>query len=59
MDYELAKEMWDMPLNSNLEPKACDWIITRVPGGWIYRHKAGEFAAFVPLDNEFTRTAGA
>jgi hypothetical protein len=56
---ELAKQMWEMKLNDEIKMPGGSWIVTRVPGGWIYRHNAGEMAVFVPLDNEFVRTAGA
>lgn len=56
---ELAKQMWEMKLNDEIKMPGGIWIVTRVPGGWIYRHNAGEMAVFVPLDNEFTSTAGA
>ena len=52
---ELAKKMWEMKLNDEIKMPGGVWIVTRVPGGWIYQHNAGEMAVFVPLDNEFTR----
>jgi hypothetical protein len=53
---ELAKQMWEMKLNDEIMMPDGSWFVTRVPGGWIYRHNAGEIAVFVPLDNEFART---
>jgi hypothetical protein len=54
-----ADKMWKMKLNETITVGSFD--ITRVPGGWVYRFFNGGHptAVFVPLDNEFTRTAGA
>jgi hypothetical protein len=32
-----------------------EYIITRVPGGWMYKYSSGDLAVFVPLNNEFCR----
>ena len=53
---EFAKKMWEMELNTEITMPSNIWIVTRVPGGWIYsRNKENGSAVFVPLDNEYTR----
>jgi len=42
------KTIYDLELHETLVTGS--FLITRVPGGWIYYHK---LAVFVPWDNEF------
>lgn len=48
-----GKKMWNMALME--QTTWGEWLILRVPGGWIMREAHAPNAAyvFVPLDNEF------
>ena len=48
-------DLFEMDLHEQIMIEEISWEITRVPGGWIYRHKFGEMCCFVPLNNEFSR----
>jgi len=32
-----------------------NWVVTRVPGGWIIESPQSSVRTFVPIDNEFDR----
>lgn len=50
----LSNQLWRMELNAEIVLPGNVWIVTRVPGGWIYsRSEDGGPAVFVPKDNEF------
>jgi hypothetical protein len=53
-----ANEMWNMRLFEEENIKTShggDWIVIRVPGGWIMRetHIPSPAYVFIPLNNEF------
>jgi hypothetical protein len=59
-ESKLGNQLWSMDLNDEITLPGNIWIVTRVPGGWIYsRNEENGPAVFVPKDNEFVGTAGA
>lgn len=54
MNYAEAKDLYSMKLAESIELDN-RFVITRVPGGWIYSSTSYESrtAVFVPFDNEF------
>lgn len=59
-DHDIFKDaLYSMPLGERIvdngKPRyGFDWIITRVPGGWIYTNERGQgHSVFVPVNDEF------
>jgi hypothetical protein len=50
-DMKLGQRITDNPTNQY----AFDWLITRVPSGWIYTNeeRGQGHSVFVPFDNRF------
>lgn len=49
----LNKNIYSMELHEIIESDDHNFLITRVPGGWIYADKHNPGNIFVPYDNEF------
>jgi len=47
------KSIYELKLHETVESDDRNFIITRVPGGWIYADKHNPGNVFVPLNNEF------